>query len=134
MSEKNAAQVRKEYRKIVDQAVKEYDKTEAQAGTGEMSGDPDALAWEELFASVNQAKREYLIKKEAAAEERRVRVYKAWQILEEKIGSLAEYKKNAAQAREAENENIYQDVWNTEEPCPFCGANKGEPHGEHKFV
>jgi len=32
------------------------------------------------------------------------------------------------------NEVIYTDVWNTGEPCPFCGAMKGEPHGTHRFV
>jgi len=34
---------------------------------------------------------------------------------------------------EIENKNIYTDHWNTGEPCPFCGARKGEPHGKHVF-
>lgn len=29
---------------------------------------------------------------------------------------------------------IYTDHWNTDEPCPYCGAVKGEPHGIHRFV
>ena len=27
----------------------------------------------------------------------------------------------------------YVDVWNTGEPCPFCGALPGEEHGVHIF-
>lgn len=35
---------------------------------------------------------------------------------------------------EMNEKNIYVDHWNTGEPCPYCGAEKGEPHEIHRFV
>jgi len=49
------------------------------------------------------------------------------------LRSLEVLKRKMSEEKMSEEE-IYEDHWNTGELCPFCGALKGEPHGEHKFV
>jgi len=33
-----------------------------------------------------------------------------------------------------DDEHKEEVIYNGDGMCPFCGAVKGEPHGEHKFV